>query len=84
MRVSGDARELGVLLDWVRVRSLGSFQPPTALLLSIPIMLLLLSLATNQLALAYRWQGLLLLLSGTALGIACAISRSPNPVLPAR
>jgi hypothetical protein len=83
MRISGDPRELGVLVDWVRVRSLGSFRPPTALLISIPALLLLLSLATSQLGLAYRWNGLLLLLSGAALVIACAVFRGILAIHPA-
>lgn len=81
-RLTGDTRMLGVLLDWLRVRSLGILAPPLPLLLSAPVIILLLWVAIIQLQVSYRWKLAFLILAGAALGASAAIGRdrfAPQP-----
>ena len=70
-----DARRLGVLLDWIQLRSLGATAPPVHLLLSTPVVLLLLSVVAAQVTTRYRWRIPLLLLGSVALATAYTLYR---------
>ena len=65
--VGADPRPLGVLIDWIALRSVGAVGPPAAALLSMPLALTLLWLAMAPLAAAYRWKVLALGLLGAAM-----------------
>lgn len=63
----GDSRQLGVLLDWLQIRSLATLIPPPELLLSTPLALLLVWCAAAQLFTSYRRKLIVLLLAGAIL-----------------
>ena len=79
--IDADPRRLGLLVDWMRVRPVGTVTPPPSLLLATPLILTLGWLTLSWLAIGYRAKLALLLLSSAVLAISYLASRG-RVVLP--
>ncbi len=81
-QVSSDARELGALLDWIEIRSLGITLPPQRLLLSVTLSLFVLGIIVSQLRLSVHWKSSLFFCISTALCLSYLFSRGRLSLLP--